>query len=116
MYTFCKSKSIFTYHRLLNNKKNRFNPICTFRLSTSFAKKQASSFLSLQKLNDNTTKSLRTTDDICRHTPTRTTMYYDQTKLQLIFLSYRSNAQPMDDFLMTDDENKNYIKYVTSKQ
>jgi hypothetical protein len=43
-------------------------------------------------------------------------MYNDQSKSQLIFISCRINAQPMDDFLMIDDENRDDIKYLTSKR
>jgi hypothetical protein len=48
------------------------------------------------------------TDDIRRHRSTKTRMYNDQSKLQSIFISSRIHAQPMDDFLMIDDD----IKYL----
>jgi hypothetical protein len=43
-------------------------------------------------------------------------MYYDKQESHLIFILYRNNAQPTDDFLIIDNESVNDIKYATSKR
>ncbi len=43
-------------------------------------------------------------------------MHYDKPESRLIFISYRINAQPMDDFLITEDENTSDIKRITTKR
>ena len=106
-YTFFSYQSPFFFSPgLLNNNNNEYLTLFVLIVSLAFVPyKRNRTRSSIYNTYDNTI------DGIPRHTSTGTTMHNDQSKRQLTFIFHRNHAQPTDDFLIIDDDNRHDIKY-----